>query len=399
MKKAAAATVLAAVVALVAAVVASGGAKSSAATTDSDTLTMAVFGDSPYGQTDADTAQFTATPAFIKTINDAPDVSLVMHIGDIHSGKQKCTQAYDQSIYDDWTAFKDPLVYTPGDNEWADCHKKNQSGGVYNAVTTRIDFFYDAPGILTSFAGGNPVANLLLVRSIFFPTPGLTLGQRQMKVTSQALNYDPSHPADRNFVENVMWERSDVLFVTVNLPGGSNNEGDVWYGAPNASPDQTLEAAQRTDADLRWLDAAFARAADDKVKAVVIGTQADMWDPENGAAHQANYEPFVKKVADLTTAFGKPVLMFNGDSHVYRSDNPLSPGAPCAWEKAPPCPSDYFIHDGHGYDVANFHRVVVHGSTAPMEWLKLTVDPKANAPNGDNAFGPFSWERETQTLP
>ena len=34
-----------------------------------------------------------------------------------------------------------------------------------------------------------------------------------------------------------------------------------------------------------------------------------------------------------------------------------------------------------------------HGSTEPLEWLRLTVTPGANAPAGSNAFGPFSWER------
>ena len=48
---------------------------------------------------------------------------LVVHVGDIHSGKQFCTQAYDQTVFNLWTAYVDPLVYTPGDNEWADCHK------------------------------------------------------------------------------------------------------------------------------------------------------------------------------------------------------------------------------------------------------------------------------------
>jgi hypothetical protein len=27
----------------------------------------------------------------------------------------------------------------------------------------------------------------------------------------------------------------------------------------------------------------------------------------------------------------------------------------------------------------------------PLEWLKLTVDPRANAAQSSNAFGPFSW--------
>jgi hypothetical protein len=49
-----------------------------------------------------------------------------------------------------------------------------------------------------------------------------------------------------------------------------------------------------------------------------------------------------------------------------------------------------------GYDVPNFHRIVVHGSTIPLEYLRLTVDPTKNAPNGSDAFGPFSWEREIQ---
>jgi Calcineurin-like phosphoesterase len=86
-------------------------------------FTLAVFGDEPYGTVQGDHAQLDATPAFIDSMNADPDVSTVIHLGDIHSGKQWCTQPYDQSIADLWTRFTDPLVYTPGDNEWSDCHK------------------------------------------------------------------------------------------------------------------------------------------------------------------------------------------------------------------------------------------------------------------------------------
>jgi hypothetical protein len=85
------------------------------------TLTLAVYGDSPYGTSNPDTAEFLATPSFINSINDDASVQAVIHVGDIHSGSQKCTVAYDQSVYDLWTAFRQPLVYTPGDNEWSDC--------------------------------------------------------------------------------------------------------------------------------------------------------------------------------------------------------------------------------------------------------------------------------------
>jgi hypothetical protein len=44
------------------------------------------------------------------------------------------------------------------------------------------------------------------------------------------------------------------------------------------------------------------------------------------------------------------------------------------------------------YNVPNFHRVVVHGSTFPLEYLRLTVDPRANHATTDTTFGPFSWE-------
>jgi hypothetical protein len=108
-----------------------------------------------------------------------------------------------------------------------------------------------------------------------------------------------------------------------------------------------------------------------------------MWDPEKGPAHQAGYEPFVASLAQHTLAFGTPVLLLNGDSHAYLSDNPLSAGDPLN-----------YMHPG--YDVPNFHRIVVHGSTFPLEWLRLTVDPRAAQPAGANAFGPFRWVRVTQ---
>ena len=341
---------------------------------------VAVFGDSPYGTSPTDDTELLASPAFIDSINADPDVQMVLHVGDIHSGKQYCTEAYDRAIFDLWQQFEDPLVYTPGDNEWTDCHKGAEGGGTYDAATQTIDYVLDADGNPVDYANGDPIANLELVRSIFFRYPGVTLGRHKALVLSQAAIPSPVHPSDQRFVENVMWVRSRVLFVAVNLPGGSNNDADIWYGAPTMSAAQQREIDERTGADRRWLDLAFAVARSAKLEGVVIETQADMWDPEKGAAHQAGYEPFVRDIAAHTTQLGRPVLLLNGDSHVYLSDNPLSPSNPLA-----------YLHPG--YDVANFHRIVVHGSTMPLEWLKLTIDPDKRAPQGDDAFGPFSWER------
>jgi hypothetical protein len=316
-----------------------------------------------------------------------------MFVGDIHSGSGYCTQAYNQMIVDFWSELRDPLVYTPGDNEWTDCQKSKEGGGVKNSA-----------GDYVAYAAGHPVANLALVRAMFFPAPGETLG-REKHVTSQAQAFDPAHPSDAEYVENVMFEQSKVLFVTVNIPGGSNNDDDQWntgaFGTVRSAP-QIQEVAQRTAADLRWLDAAFARAQARGDKAVVIMEQSDMWDLDGtgpSLAHIANYEPFIAKIAALTKSFGKPVLLLDGDSHHYRSDNPLLDNAPCMIEtgvgtQTAACTDDnYDTHPYYPDGVPNFHRLTVHGSTFPLEYTRLSVNPRANNATTSTSFGPFSWER------
>jgi hypothetical protein len=375
--------------------------------------TIAVIGDAPYGSAADDTAEFNANPAFINAINQDQDVSLVLHAGDIHSGKQYCTYDYNMAIYNQWSAFADPLVYTPGDNEWTDCHKKKEGGGAYNPATFMIDYVLDAKGNWVDYAGGDPAANLDLVRSIFFAVPGKTLGA-SMDVHSQATEYDAAHPTDSDYVENVWFEKAKVLFATFNIPGGSNNDTDAWYGTPTVGPVQAQEVSNRTAADLRWLDTAFAKAKANGDVAVVLMEQADMWDFDGSpATHLAQYKQFIDKIATLSTAFGKPVLLINGDSHVYRADNPLVQGAACVIETASgvntaACtaanmpagtnnPADPYQTQPYGYNVPNFHRIVVHGNATPsgtkQEYVKLSIDPAVNVAASANAFGPFSWTR------
>ncbi len=99
-----------------------------------------------------------------------------------------------------------------------------------------------------------------------------------------------------------------------------------------------------------------------------------MWDPEALASDELyNYTPFVQKLADLSVQFGRPVLLLNGDSHVYGTDQPL----------ADPASATGMIHGTQA--VPNLTRITVQGSTnAPAEWLKLTIDPRKHEV--------FSWE-------
>ena len=106
----------------------------------------------------------------------------------------------------------------------------------------------------------------------------------------------------------------------------------------------------------------------------MIGLQADMWDPAQIANGEGldKYTPFVKQLANEMTAFGGPVLLLNGDSHVYEEDRPL----------ADPNSSTGQVHNTQA--VPNLTRITVQGSTTiPGEWLRLTIDTRRQQP--------FTW--------
>jgi hypothetical protein len=202
-----------------------------------------------------------------------------------------------------------------------------------------------------------------------------------------------------------MWTQSGVVFVSVNVPGGSNNGEDNWYGIDRTAA-QTAEILKRTAATQRWIDRGFALAKAEHARAVLIQLQADMWDVDGTLTkdmHIANYRQYIDNIAMRTAQFGKPVLLLNGDSHGYRSDNPLVKGAACFAESGATevaCSNDAYAAHPNGYNVPNFHRVVVHGSTAPMEWIKLQVKQgDSEGRTSSNTFGPFSWKRMVQALP
>ena len=362
-------TLVAAAVAAAALALAALAALTSGARADDGTaFTYAIYGDAPYGSFNGDTTEMLKTPAFIGSVNSDPDVTRVVHVGDIHSGKDHCYQAYNTHVYDLWQGipfnlngtdvnspgFDDPLVYTPGDNEWTDCNKTGEGGGAIG------DGYYDAsqPGHLP----GDPLDNLAIVRSQFFASPGQTLGTNPTTVVSQATAGPKKY---RSFVENVRWEQGGAMFVTLNLPGGSNNDATPWYLAAAASQRQLDEKALRTAADLQWLSDAYDVAESHGDRGLVIITQADMWDPEAGEPGGAGldqYNGIIDKVAQETRAFDGQVLMLNGDSHVFQVGNPLSSD------------SSLFKYHPQKKSVPNFTRIVVHGSTLPLEWLKLTID-------------------------
>lgn len=284
---------------------------------------FAVIGDIPYGA-----AQIARFPAVVDQINHDPQVQFVDHLGDIKDGSSQCTDQYFAQVRTQFDRFEDPFVYTPGDNEWTDCHRPNNGG-------------YD------------PLERLTKVRQVFFDRPGKTLGQHSVGVDSQT---------SRGFPENVSYTRAGVAFAALHVVG-SNNDLATWTGRPGPTDAQVAEEKARLAATLDLINATFDAAADQK--AVVLLMQADMFDPTVPNPQFADYsafQPIVRAIATRSAALGKPVYLFNGDSHVYNSDQPLAPGSNwLSFYGAPPAP--------------NLTRVTVDGSTGVNDYLRVTVKP------------------------
>ncbi|MDX6705952.1 MAG: hypothetical protein QOI48_1798 [Solirubrobacteraceae bacterium] len=286
----------------------------------SSVQTLSVIGDIPYG--DALIAEF---PADVAQINADPDVRGVIHLGDIKNGSSRCDDTYFSARLADFGRFADPLVYTPGDNEWTDCHRANNGGYL-------------------------PTERLAKIRELFFAHPGQTLGgHAHVPFQSRALP------------ENVMWDAAGVQYGVVHVVG-SNDDQAVWFGdrtdpatgapkpeTPAETALRTREYSGREAAALAWIHRIFDAAQDRRAPGVVLGMQADMWD--GLPSDQTAFAPIKAAIAARAARFGKPVLLMEGDSHQIKVDTPA--GMP-----------------------ANLTRVVVQGSTSvPHEWLKLSVDP------------------------
>ena len=316
--------------------------------------TLAVIGDTPYGP-----VKLQEFPSLIAKINADPDVRLVAHLGDIKAGKNtRCTDEYFTMIRGLFDTFSDPLVYTPGDNEWTDCHVAIKNNGLYT-----------------------PTERLAKVRSLFFPNPGHSLGVNSVGVMTEA-----DDPANSAYVENTIFRRAHVVFAAVNITGSNNDlpgkdatgkDVDIW-GTPLPSDagnyqSQLDEFATRETANEAWIEKAFGIAEKTNAAGVVLLFQADMWD--TGEPTLNGFDALVQKIGSLSAQFGKPVLLLEGDSHKFRVDNPYSASSN--------------LHGVHASTpiAENITRVVVEGSDAGRtEYLRLKIDPSRKG-------SLFSWER------
>lgn len=268
-------------------------------------------------------------------MNRSKSLAFVVHVGDLARPQYACTNELLERRLRQFRSSAHPLVYTPGDNDWTDCHE---------------------PAV----KGGDPFERLLKIRELFFAGDN-SLGSSQLPLTRQS----QGGPPYEKFRENVRWTYRGITFATLHIVGSNNGLGQSAAG--------DAEFKERNAANLAWLKEAFDRAKAENSRAIVILQQANIF-PEPAPAPVKEEGPngsdqLRELLTNQVREFGKPVLLVHGDTHYFRIDNPLAPRAKRGELGTP--------------DLENFTRVETYG-TPYSHWVMISVD--ATAP------GVFSFE-------
>lgn len=280
----------------------------------SGTFSFAALGDTPYYPWEE--IQY----GLVQESLNAADLTWVIHVGDIFW--HPCRDGNYIKAKERMDAIAHPVIYTPGDNEWADCWEPGS--GEYA-----------------------PLERLGKIREVFFADPRRSLGAVSMPVVTQA-----DADSFSGFAENVRWTRENILFATVHMVGSWN--GKSRFPGRTSRDDEAAEV--RTRAACAWIHESFAEAEQTGADAVVLAFHANpgFEEPVENRYRQA-YEPFLHVLEEETEAFEKPVLVIQGDDHEYLVDRPLH-------------------RRTTGKLLENFTRLQVPGSPR-VGWVRVTVTP------------------------
>ncbi len=234
------------------------------------------LGDMPYKLPD-DYARFEALIADVNKLSPA----FTIHVGDIKSGSTPCSDENYQKVKGEFGLFTGPLIYTPGDNEWTDCHR--EKAGKFD-----------------------PLERLNRVRELFFKAQGdKSFGQNPISLTRQ-----------NNLIENSRWAQGGVIFGTLHVVGSNNGM--------ERTPASVGEYFTRNAANIEWIKATFAEAKAKNAPAVVLAFQADLFYGAPFLLTDLGLRDTLTTLAAEAKAYGKPVLLIQGDSHTLIIDHPLT---------------------------------------------------------------------------
>ena len=263
-------------------------AAASAASPNGEPLDFIALGDMPYGP------DLLSGPAYRHLIDQINGLNLAfaIHVGDFKAGTVPCTDEEFERQHRHFQRFSRALVYTPGDNDWLDCHRQ----------------------------GDDPLERLQALRQRFFAGPQ-SLGQRPLALQRQA----ELMPAHARYVENQRWVHQGVVFATFHTVGPDN-------GTRAAQADVRAEAQAREAANAAWIQDSFALAQRLPARALVLATQAETLTevephtpglPRMARVGEGFALSFNRTLLPLAEAAPFPVLLIHGDHHAYVVDQPF----------------------------------------------------------------------------
>jgi hypothetical protein len=273
---------------------------------------FAYVGDMPYGQTATAPAVADNVPAvmnaWVNDLNADPNIQFTAHSGDAKSGSDTCANANVDNIYGYFNSLSKPFWYTPGDNDWTDCHRNNN--GAFN-----------------------PLERLTHLRTKYFSTPTQTgAGLTHLTVNSQASS---SVVADQEFVENTWFQRDCVTFGDVHSVTSANGllrpitttggTSSLFVDTLTGQTDRDAEVARRSSANINWVDTIFNTATANNSEGVFLMLQAEPTVlalqpgglPTSEVSAADEYAALRAKILARAATFGKPVVIAHGDQHAY----------------------------------------------------------------------------------
>ncbi|MCH8839938.1 MAG: cadherin-like domain-containing protein [Planctomycetes bacterium] len=190
--------------------------------------------------------------------NVASSDEFFVHVGDIKLGSDPCIESVYTNASSSLQTSSIPVFIVPGDNEWNDCSDPNQAWIYWDTHLMRLD-------------------------------------------ENWSHSFNVLHQSVRE--ENFAFVHSGVLFIGINLVGGSVHDSSEWV--------------QRMTDDADWVNQNFNNFGSQVTSAVVFGHAFP--DPTGGDRQQFGQD-FVTSAQN----FVKPILYIHGDIHNWQLDNPYN---------------------------------------------------------------------------
>jgi len=206
-----------------------------------------------------------------------------VHVGDIKAGNTPCSDEYLMKIHGYFGQFHHPLIFTPGDNEWTDCHR--DVAGSYD-----------------------PNERLDKIRQIFYQ-------ERNIYGSPLMLTSQNTHKGYEKFVENAIWENKGIMFGTFHVVGSNNNLKKEPGPLTEAQEHQERDAA-----NIYWLEELFNQARNNKSQGVILFLHASLNFQDSS---DNGFKGFTQRLQEEVLAFEKPILMIYGDHHRFLMEKPL----------------------------------------------------------------------------